>query len=267
MPAVLTENISAYAERTKLYPRITKEDEIQLATLMQTGTPEERAAARERLICANLRLVIKIAHDFKKFGLGFADLVSEGNVGLMTAADKFDPGKGAKFSCYAAWWIKQSMRKALVTQSRLVYIPGKSAQVAMNIAKARREYSLEHDEEPDKETLAELAGCKAATVDMLDHAVTEVVSMHELVQDSEDEATFEVVLADSDSGEHPEMLSRMHDALDGLSGLDRHIIDSVYGLSGHRSPVLLVAQEVGLSVDAVNNRIAALLLRLRNILE
>ena len=93
----------------------------------------------EKLINSNLRLVVKIAHDFKGMGLPLVDLISEGNIGLMRAVEKFNPSRGAKLSSYAAWWIKQAMRRALGNQARTIRIPVQSATKInkIHVAKAR----------------------------------------------------------------------------------------------------------------------------------
>lgn len=106
---------------------VTKEQEVFLAAAIHGTDNGAHDEARKTLIKANLRLVVKIAHDFKGLGLPLLDLISEGNIGLMRAVEKFDPAKGAKFSSYAAWWIKQSMRRALANQSRIIRIPVQSA--------------------------------------------------------------------------------------------------------------------------------------------
>ncbi|MFA6292324.1 MAG: sigma-70 family RNA polymerase sigma factor, partial [Victivallales bacterium] len=106
---------------------VTKEEEVELAAKIHGTDMKLKEEARATLIKANLRLVVKIAHDFKGLGLPLLDLISEGNIGLMRAVEKFDPAKGAKFSSYAAWWIKQSMRRALANQSKTIRIPVQSA--------------------------------------------------------------------------------------------------------------------------------------------
>jgi RNA polymerase primary sigma factor len=93
---------------------LTPEEEVALARRIQTGDP----VARERMIQANLRLVVAIAQDYVNLGLPLLDLISEGNIGLMKAVDRFDPKKGAKVSTYASWWIKQAMKSALANQSK-----------------------------------------------------------------------------------------------------------------------------------------------------
>jgi len=98
---------------------ITPEEEIRLAVLIKQGN----ADARDQMIRANLRLVVKIARDFDGYGLPLLDLINEGNIGLMLAVEKFDPTRGAKLSTYASWWIKQAMRRALANQSKTIRVP------------------------------------------------------------------------------------------------------------------------------------------------
>jgi RNA polymerase sigma factor (sigma-70 family) len=98
---------------------LTPQDEIDLAAEIKKGNK----AARDRMIRANLRLVVKIARDYESFGLPLLDLINEGNIGLMKAVDKFDPTKGAKFSTYSSWWIKQAIKRSLSNQSKTIRLP------------------------------------------------------------------------------------------------------------------------------------------------
>jgi RNA polymerase primary sigma factor len=98
---------------------LTPEEEIKLAAKVKRGN----AAARERMIRANLRLVVKIAREYEGLGLPLLDLISEGNIGLMSAVERFDPAKGAKLSTYSSWWIKQAIRRALANQSKTIRLP------------------------------------------------------------------------------------------------------------------------------------------------
>jgi RNA polymerase primary sigma factor len=112
-------------------PLLTPSEEIQLAARIQNGDK----AARDHMISANLRLVVKIAHDYNNFGLPLLDLISEGNIGLIKAVERFDPSKGGKLSTYAAWWIKQSIKRALANQSKTIRLP---VHLVDKIAKMRR---------------------------------------------------------------------------------------------------------------------------------
>ena len=116
---------------------LTPQEEIDLAALIKKGDKR----AREQMIKANLRLVVKIAHDYEGFGLPLLDLISEGNIGLMKAVERFDPSKGGKLSTYGSWWIKQSIKRALANQSKTIRLPvhlvdkiSKMRRVAMKLA-------------------------------------------------------------------------------------------------------------------------------------
>ena len=98
---------------------LTPQEEIDLAARIKKGDKK----AREQMIKANLRLVVKIAHDYENFGLPLLDLINEGNIGLMKAVERFDPSKGGKLSTYGSWWIKQSIKRALANQSKTIRLP------------------------------------------------------------------------------------------------------------------------------------------------
>jgi len=118
-----TNSVKTYMGEIAAYPLITREEEVELAGEIAAGSE----IAKRKLTEGNLRLVVKIAHDYKNLGVPLADLIAEGNIGLMKAVIKFQPDKGAKFSSYAAWWIKQAIRRAIANQSRVVRVPVQAA--------------------------------------------------------------------------------------------------------------------------------------------
>ncbi len=130
-------------------PLLTPAEEIQLARRIHRGD----AKAREHMIKANLRLVVKIARDYENFGLPLLDLINEGNIGLMRAVEKFDPRKGAKLSTYAAWWIKQSIRRALSDQSKTIRIPVHATDKLLHIRRASTRLEEEFGREPTAEEI------------------------------------------------------------------------------------------------------------------
>ncbi|HWY41495.1 MAG TPA: sigma-70 family RNA polymerase sigma factor [Chthoniobacterales bacterium] len=140
---------------------LTPQDEVELARKIKKGD----AAARERMINANLRLVVTIARDYTNLGLPLLDLISEGNIGLTKAVERFDPAKGAKLSTYAMWWIKQSIKRALANQSKTIRLP---VHLVDKVAKVRRvsmQMSDELGREPTDDELGEelgIAGDKVA---------------------------------------------------------------------------------------------------------
>lgn len=259
------ESIDLYMNDIRKYPRITIEEENRLADIIANGSPDDRQAAKDKLICANLRLVVKIAHDFKNFGLGFGDLVAEGNKGLTIAAVKFDPSKGAKFSCYAAWWIKQAIRKALLWQSRTVRVPGGSAQRLLAITKAKAAYITEHGEEPDIDTLAEITGLSPRQIAALEKVSTETLSIDAPVGE-DSTTTFDQMLAETVEDDHEERVRKsgaLETALEALSQLDRFIITRMFGLDCPAMDARLLAQETGLPAVTVQRHADEALVSLR----
>src|SRR5207302_11432487 len=135
--------LERYLKEIGQIPLLTPEQEIELAGKIKKGD----VAARERMILSNLRLVVKIAHDYANLGLTLLDLISEGNIGLMKAVERFDPAKGGKLSTYAAWWIKQSIKRAPANQSKTIRLP---VHLVDKISKMRR-VSLQMSEELGRE--------------------------------------------------------------------------------------------------------------------
>src|SRR5258707_13351716 len=138
-------------------------DEIRLAARIKKGDKQARA----EMIKASLRLVVKIAHDYSNYGLPLLDLISEGNIGLMKAVERFDPKKGGKLSTYAAWWIKQSIKRALANQSKTIRLP---VHLVDKIARMRRislQLAEEFGRDPTDEELAEELGMTARKIAQL----------------------------------------------------------------------------------------------------
>src|ERR1700692_4809432 len=131
--------LNRYLQKIGRIPLFTPQTKIEVAGRIKKG----EGAARERMINANLRLVVTIAHDYVNLGLPLLDLISEGNIGLTKAVERFDPAKGAKRSTYAMWWIKQSIKRALANQGKTIRLP---VHLVDNVAKVRR-VSLQMAEE------------------------------------------------------------------------------------------------------------------------
>lgn len=131
-------------------PLLTVAEEVQLAHRVQAGD----AAAREHMIKANLRLVVKIAREYEDYGLPLLDLVNEGNIGLMRAVERFDPTKGAKLSTYAAWWIKQSIKRALSNQVKAIRLPIHLVQQIAQMRRAETAFEAKHGRPPRDSELA-----------------------------------------------------------------------------------------------------------------
>ena len=187
------ESIKSYMQSIATLPLVSVEDEIELAKLIEAGSEDARA----KLIIANLKLVVKIAHDYKSLGVPLADLISEGNIGLMKAVEKFRPGHGAKFSSYGAWWIKQAIRRAVAEQGRVIRIP---VQSAVKIRKIHHEAMLLAEKlgrVPSMEEVAEATGFSVRSVRGMSVASTApAVSLNTTLKTGE-EGVLEDVIPDT----------------------------------------------------------------------
>ena len=177
-------------------PLLDAEEEQRLGELSRRGTPEERIAARETLVRANLRLVVKIAHDFKNGGLPLADLIAEGNRGLLRAAERFLPDKGAKFSSYSAWWIRQAMHRAQADQPRVVRIPLQTGAGIVKVMHAELILREELGREPEVAEVAECLNLPVRTVIRLRNARTRIIRLDAAVTEDGDN-TFADLIPDT----------------------------------------------------------------------
>lgn len=248
------------------------DEEAELAAAIHCGDEESHDEARATLIKANLRLVVKIAHDFKGLGLPLLDLISEGNIGLMRAVEKFDPVKGAKFSSYAAWWIKQSMRRALANQSRTIRIPVQSAGKINKIKSVRMKLTEELGREPTDGEIAEHLDFSERTVAGLRLADLRTFSLHDPIQQGE-EGEFQDIIPDRRAMTPDQILGdvesvkRLLTLLDELEDRERLILKMRFGLDGYRARTLEeVSQAIGRTRERVRQIQNQALVRLRTLL-
>src|SRR4051812_9208359 len=168
---------------------LTPQEEIELAARIKKGDKK----AREQMIKANLRLVVKIAHDYENFGLPLLDLINEGNIGLMKAVERFDPAKGGKLSTYGSWWIKQSIKRALANQSKTIRLP---VHLVDKISKMRRTAMKLQEvfgREPTDEELAEELGMSPSRVTQMRTAAIRPASLDAPIGDEDSNNFAEVV--------------------------------------------------------------------------
>ncbi len=251
---------------------VTKDEEVDLAAMIHGGDNMAHDQARTTLIKANLRLVVKIAHDFKGLGLPLLDLISEGNIGLMRAVEKFDPAKGAKFSSYAAWWIKQSMRRALANQSRTIRIPVQSAGKINKIKSVRMKLTEKLGREPSDAEIAEHLDYSERTVAGLRLADLRTFSLQDPIQQGED-GEFQDIIPDRGTMTPDRILSdvesvgRLVSLLSELDIRERMILQMRFGLDGKRPKTLEeVSQEIGRTRERVRQIQNQALTKLRTLL-
>ena len=263
------DTMKLYMEHISQYPLITREEENSLAEEIRNGSQD----ARNKLIRSNLRLVVKIAHDFKGRGLPLLDLISEGNVGLMRAVDKFDPSKGAKLSSYAAWWIKQAIRRALANQSRTIRIPVQSASKISKIHNARLRLREKLERDPTIPEIAEEAELSTRTVTALGTVKTTTISLHDPIQAGED-GEFRNIIPDTGTEtpdaviEDNETMKRMLALIGTLEERERRILQLRFGLNGEQALTLEeVSKVIGRTRERVRQIQLQALAKLRMMLE
>lgn len=245
-----------YLREIARFPLLTVAEEVKLARKIKRGDAEARAL----MVRSNLRLVVKIARDYSTYGLPLLDLISEGNIGLMKAVERFDPKKGGKLSTYAAWWIKQSIKRALANQSKTIRLP---VHLVDKIAKMRRvsnQMTEELGREPSDDELAEEIGLSPAKVSALRSAAIRPTSLDQPIGD-DDSTSFSEIVSDADAQDPFEMLrdkdlrDEVGDLLGNLDDRERRIINSRFGLDGQKPKTL---EEVGVKFGVTRERIRQL---------
>lgn len=268
---MLTNNdtMKQYMRNIGEYQLVTTDEEAVLAEKIAKGDDE----ARQKLINSNLRLVVKIAHDFKGLGLPLLDLISEGNMGLMRAVEKFDPSRGAKLSSYAAWWIKQAMRRALANQPKVIRIPVQSACKISKIQAARQKLTEELGREPTDKEIAKEVGFTERTVTglRLGHAAT--ISLQDPIQNGDDGEYHDIIPDEKTKApdhiiQDEETINHTMELVKQLDERERTILTLRFGLDGSKAKTL---EEVSKAIGRTRERVRQIqnqaLEKLRKLLE
>src|SRR5580700_5339080 len=188
-------NLQIYLQEIGKTALLTIDEEISLARRIRRGDK----AARDHMIKANLRLVVKIAMDYKDFGLPLLDLISEGNIGLVKAVERFDPRKGGKLSTYAAWWIKQSIKRALANQSKTIRLPVHLVDKISKMRKTAMSLTEQFGREPTDEELARELQIPTSKVAHLKSVSVRPTSLDAPISDDGDSASFGDIVGDENA--------------------------------------------------------------------
>jgi RNA polymerase primary sigma factor len=231
---------------------LTPAEEIELAARIKKGDKQ----AREQMIKANLRLVVKIAHDYEGFGVPLLDLISEGNIGLMKAVERFDPTKGAKLSTYGSWWIKQSIKRALANQSKTIRLPVHMVYKISKMNLAARRLQEVFGREPTDEELAEELSIKTSRVAQMRMASARPASLDAPLGDEEAGKLSDVVPDESSENpcekfEEKAATGMLQELVKTLSSREANILRARYGLDGRPGKTL---EEVGEDLGVTRER-------------
>jgi RNA polymerase primary sigma factor len=245
--------IKLYLKEIGQVKLLTPEEEIELAARIKKGDKK----AREHMIKANLRLVVKIARDYEGIGLPLLDLISEGNIGLMKAVERFDPAKGGKLSTYGSWWIKQAIKRALANQSKTIRLP---VHLVDKISKMRRvamKLQEELGHEPSDEELAAELGTTAGRVAQMRSAAARPTSLDAPIGDDDSNNFSEVVEDERAVDPYHELedktvVNMLQDMVKHLNEREATILQYRFGLDGGTERTL---EEVGVKFNVTRERV------------
>lgn len=232
---------------------LTRKQEVDLAKRIKKGDE----AARQHMIRANLRLVVKIAHDYARFGLPLLDLISEGNIGLMKAVERFDPKKGGKLSTYAAWWIKQAIKRALANQSKTIRLPAHRVDKISKMRRVQRELAQETGRDPTHEEVAAKLGIPPETVEQWMTLTLKPASLDAPVGAGGERQLGDLIGGNGSRTPYDQINDRqlreeVEVLMDRLTKREREILKYRYGLRGAKVEALEV---VGKRFDITRERV------------
>ncbi len=227
-------------------PLLTPEQENDLARRAREGDEQ----ARERLVQSNLRLVISIAKHYTGRGLPLADLIQEGNLGLIRAAEQYDPERGNRFSTYASWWIRQSISRALQQQATLISVPQHMIKVLQQVRTTSALLQQELGREPTVHEVAQRTGLSPEQVRDLIHAVANPISLEMPINSSEGSVLGDLIAQEEEADWETRI--DLENLLERLTEKEREVIRLRYGLEGHTAMTLdAVGKLLGISKERV----------------
>ena len=252
-PDITTDSIQQFMNEAARHPLLTAEEEVELSQRIERGD----LAAKERMINANLRLVISIARKYQGQGLPLGDLIQEGMLGLIRAVEKFDWRKGFKFSTYGTLWIRQAIGRGLANSSRTVRLPVHIASQARKIRDTERELAAKLERDPTPEEIGDVVGLTAVEVEDIRAADRTPTSLDRGVGDAE-ETSLGDLIADDESADPERQVqqdqgeSTVRKVVGGLPQPEREVLTLRYGLGGTEAVALReTGRRLGISAERV----------------
>ena len=247
-----TDSLQLFLNEAGRYPLLTAAEEVELAKRIERGDQ----AAKDKMINSNLRLVVSIAKKYQGHGLSLLDLIQEGVIGLIRAAEKFDWRRGYKFSTYATWWIRQAVQRGVANKSRTIRIPVHIAEREQRLARAERDLLAKLGRPPTDQELAKAARISLKHLKEVREAARAVTSLDKPLGDDNDASIGDLLGAGTAGVEEEVEVSltetTLHEALQHLSERDREVLRLRYGL-GKEEPQSL--EEIGRRLGLTRERV------------
>ncbi|WP_188013143.1 RNA polymerase sigma factor RpoS [Photobacterium damselae] len=263
--------IQLYLKDIAHKPLLTKDEEILYSRKALVGD----AKSKKVMIESNLRLVVSIAKKYRGSGMQLSDMIDEGNIGLITAVEKFDPERGFRFSTYATWWIKQTIERAIHNQARTIRLPVHVSKEINTILRTHKQLMKTNNSEPTREEVADELDKSVEDISALLSYDAPVISFDQTIssEDSNSQTMASFISDDSDNG--PDAQIDKNDIqkltltmLEGLNPRDREILCRRFGLMGYEAQTLQqVAEEVGLTRERIRQLQVSSLNKLKNVLQ
>lgn len=257
------ESIGLYFKDVSKSKILSKEEEAELYSEIKKGNKK----AIEKLITANLRFVISVAKKYQGNGLSLVDLIQEGNLGLIKAAEVFDPDRGIKFISYAVWWIRQSIMKALSDQSRTIRLPLNQISCLSKVNKVSEKFEQTHNRKPSVNELEDIINIPANKLNMSMALTGSTVSLDSKIKDDSESTLVDIIPdsckpSDYDTGKN-DLPRTIRAILDTLSNRDSDILRMAFGIDMFPMPLTEVASKFGIGYERARQLQQATLKKIR----
>jgi RNA polymerase primary sigma factor len=248
-----SETLDLYLRDIASSEPLSAQKEIELAQRIRKG--DQRA--RDRLVSANLRFVVSVAREYQNHGVPLADLISAGNVGLMTAAERFDGTRGFKFISYAVWWIRQAIHQSLAQDSRVVRLPINRIDLLHNISKVSRELRQASEADPEPETIAKKLGVSVEMVKDTLLRARDVWSLDASFKEDDDHSLLHVLSDDTQKAPDIDVMDesvrdQVEDVLESLDARESEVLRLYFGLGDEEAMTL---EEIGTRFNLTRERV------------
>ncbi|MCS6991656.1 MAG: RNA polymerase sigma factor RpoD/SigA [Chitinophagales bacterium] len=246
------DSLERYLQEIGRIPLITPEEEVELARRIRAGDHD----ALEKLVKANLRFVVSVAKQYQHQGLSLSDLINEGNIGLIKAAQRFDESKGFKFISYAVWWIRQSILQALVEQARMVRLPLNKVGSLSKLNKIMIQFEQEHQREPSVEELAELMEVSVKDIQEILKGQYRHSSMDAPIRENEEGTMLDLYIDEDGEPTDRELMrqslrNEIKLVLQSLNKREAEVLECFFGING---PAMSL-DEIGMRLNLTRERV------------